>query len=166
MLCNKKSEKSRLILSLVLSIATLGTTLGTAERASALPLIQGLIAPIGSLLTGGQQRPPTPDELQLMNGNLNNNSFNLCALTCGPSAGASGMPSSVPAGVRPPSLPGMIPGGQMISGGQGFPGRPIVPGGQVVPGRSPYPIPPQAGQGRPSNNPVLQLPPIQLPNPF
>ena len=178
MMLFKPTHKNRLIFSLILGTVTLGTTLGTtAEQASALPLVQGLIAPLGSLL-GGQHRPPTPNDTQVMNGNLNNNSLNLCALTCGPSAGASGLPGSAPAGIRPPGFPGspigqMIPGGQpsygrpLVPGGQIAPGRPMVPSGQV-PGRSPYPYPgaPQPPQAQRSPHPILQLPPISLPNLF
>jgi hypothetical protein len=181
---SKPAPKTRLIFSLILGAATLGTTLvTTTEQASALPLVNGLIAPLGSLLGIQQRRPPTPNDTQVMNGNLNNNSLNLCALTCGPSAGASGLPGA-PTGGRPPGFPGVpqmgIPNGQMISGGQMPPGRPMYsggqapggqmtpggqmpPGGQMIPGRSPYPVPPQAQR---SANPILQLPPIQLPNPF
>jgi hypothetical protein len=172
MMLSKPAPKNRLLFSLLLGIATLGTTLGTAEQASALPLLEGLVAPLGSLL-GGQHRPPTPNDTQVMNGNLNNNSLNLCALTCGPSAGASGLPGApAPAGIRPPGLPGspvgmqMVPGGQMMPGGQMIPGRPVMPNGQMIPGRSPYPVPPQGVQAQRSQNPILQLPPIQLPNPF
>ncbi len=179
MMHSKPAPKTRLMFSLILGAATLGTTLmTTTEQASALPLLNGLIAPLGSLL-GGQHRPPTPNDTQVMNGNLNNSSFNLCALTCGPSAGASGLPGSAPAGIRPPSLPGgqMISGGQMAPGGQMmgrpmmpngqmYPGGQMAPGGQMYPGRSPYPVQPQANQVQRSSNPILQLPPIQLPNPF
>jgi hypothetical protein len=161
MMLSKLAQKNRLMFSLILGIATLGITLGTTvEQASALPLLDGLVAPLGSLL-GGQRRPPTPNDTQVMNGNLNNNSLNLCALTCGPSAGASGLPGApAPAGFRPPGLPGAPVGMQMIPGGQ------MIPSGQMIPGRSPFPVPPQAVQAQRSPNPVLQLPPIQLPNPF
>jgi hypothetical protein len=134
--------------SLTLSLATIATTLGTAEQASALPLLDVLDVPLNAVLGRPQTPPPTRStDLQLMNGNLNGNNVTLCTITCG-LPGLPGLPGGAPP-VRPP-----VPLGTPLAG--------APTGGGLPPGVRPPASAPTANR----TSPALLLPPIPLPNPF
>ena len=152
---------NRVILSLVLGVASLGVTI---DRASALTPFDLIQAPLNAVLGRQQPPPPTSREFHLGTDNLNGNNVNLCALTCGP----TGIPGiTAPLGGRPPSAPA-----GMVSGAPIPPGAGLPPGARPPLGAPGGPIPPGAGVSAPNpnaqrpNNPLLVLPPIQLPNPF
>ncbi|HEY9697482.1 MAG TPA: hypothetical protein V6D10_09470 [Trichocoleus sp.] len=161
MIRQQKTAKSRVIFSVVFGIASLGVMV---DRASALTPFDLIQAPLNAVLGRQQPPPPTSRELHFGTDNLNGNNINLCALTCGP----TGIPGiTAPLGGRPPGAPA-----GMISGAPIPPGAGIPPGARPPFGAPGAPIPPGAGVPVPNpnaqrpNNPLLVLPPIQLPNPF
>lgn len=188
----EQKAKFRMILSVVLGVASLGVTI---DRASAITPFDIIQAPLNAVLGRQQQSPPpTSRELHFGTDNLSSNNVNICALTCGPTAipgitaplggrptgttagmvsGApippgAGLPpgAGIPPGARPLGAPGAIPPGAGLPPGAGIPpgARPFGAPGAIPPGAGAPVSNPNAAQ-RP-NNPLLVLPPIQLPNPF
>lgn len=115
------SRSEKLLFSTLLGLITIGAS---ATQASANPL--QAIPIVGEILEAATGPAPLPDQLDVMNGNMNANNVSVCVLTCipgalpglptgarspqpGPSA-RSPMPGQLPPGVRPPT-PGQIPPG-------------------------------------------------------
>jgi hypothetical protein len=126
----------RLLLGALLGVVALGAVPGKAS--AQIPPLDA-INTVGNILGIGQQPPRERPNTDVLNGNMNNNSFDFCVLTCDlPSQLLPTGGRPVPPQARPPIPPQA---------------RPIPPQGRPV-------APPQAAR-RPQG-PTILLPPIQL----
>jgi hypothetical protein len=102
-LTTRTFKSHRLLLGALLGLITLGATPGPAD--AQIPPLDALNA-VGSILGLGQQPPRERPNTDILNGNMNNNEFDFCVLTCDlpPNLIPTGLPP-IPPQARPPVPP-------------------------------------------------------------